>query len=139
LGRGSTAGDEEHVPSPAAELRAVYIFHLRAVSEAVAVLVGALRLLVGEFYRCEPEPRQSVKLRGLRDAVVVRVPPQPQGREDGIPIAYHAVPVPAVRRLVELCEREEAVLALTGGRGWLRREVAEEFAAVVDGAVAVAV
>src|SRR5215210_7414871 len=40
------AGDEEHVPGPAPELRAPRVFDLRAVAELVSVPVGAPRLLV---------------------------------------------------------------------------------------------
>src|SRR5215218_9481460 len=47
-------GDEEHVPRPAPRLRAAYVLHLRAVAVLVAVLVGALRLLVLEVKSRKP-------------------------------------------------------------------------------------
>lgn len=70
------SGDEKHVPGPTPELRAVCVPDLRTVSEAVAVIVRAFRLLVIEVNRLQPQLGQRVQLARLRDAVMVCVPPQ---------------------------------------------------------------
>src|SRR5215218_5308228 len=71
----SVLREQEHVPGPAADLQALRVVHLRAVSEAVAVLVRALRLLVVEAQAHNVRRRERAQLRRLRDAVVVLVAP----------------------------------------------------------------
>lgn len=67
---------------------------------------------------------------------MVDVLPEKQGGEDGVVGVYHAVAVAAIDGLIILGERSEAIWII---RAWLRREVAEDFSAVVNRAVAVAV
>jgi hypothetical protein len=100
------------------------------------VSVRALRLLVIEVEAHHVERLKRVQFTRLADAVVVRVAPQPQAREDRIPAINHAVRVAAFDGFVEGRECAEAVGRAARG---LRREVAEEFAPAVYPPVAVAV
>ena len=90
------------------------VVHLGAVTEPVAVLVLAFRLLVSEVYRRDAQRRERVQLARLGDAVVVRVAPQPEQRKDAVGVVNDAVAArvatgPPPDRVIKLLEREEAV------------------------------
>src|SRR2546423_1752755 len=72
----------------------------------------------------------------LGDAVVVRILPEPQRAKDGVAAVNQSVAIAAVRWLIKLGERAEAIRSIGGG---LRREVAEQLAPVIDYAIAVAI
>ena len=68
---------------------------LRPVAELVAVLVRPLRLLVVEVQPARRRaPASACNSPGLRDAVVVRVPPQPQAAKTASRLSITPSPLP---------------------------------------------
>ena len=126
--------NQKNVPGPAAELSIVNVFHLRAVTEPISVLISSLRFLVIEFKGLETKLGEVMQLIRFRDAVVICILPELKTDEDGVMIIDHAVSIAAVRRLVVFRQRKEAILIWVGR---LRRKVAKQFSSAIDLAVAV--
>ena len=63
---------------------------------------------------------------------MVRVLPQSQRAEDGVVLVDDSIAVAATVLLIVFGECDKAI---TVQRGWLRREITEQFRAVVDGPV----
>ena len=77
-----------------------------------------------------------MQLSRLRDTVVIGVLPQKQRGENCVAPIYSAVTIAAVPRFVEFSQREKAIG--TVGRS-LRRKITEEFPAIVNYAIAIAI
>lgn len=112
------------------------VIHLRAITEAVTVLVGSPRFFIVETDCIDSKLRQGVKLTWLRDAIVVCILPQAEVRKDCIAAINQTIAVTAVSRFIELSKCEKPV-PVYGRRLW--REVAKQFNTVVDRAVGAAV
>jgi len=80
-----------------------------------------------------------MKFAWLRDAIVVPVLPQPQGRRDCISLIDHTVPITTVCWLVVFGKGQESVWSLTGRRIRLWRKATKQFLSIIDYAVTVAV
>jgi hypothetical protein len=93
---------EENIPRPAPNACAVTIIHFRAITKKVAVLISSWRFLVVETDRINPKLLQGMKLACLRDAIVIRVLPEPQRSKDGIRTVNYAVIIASVWRFVVL-------------------------------------
>src|SRR5437016_1001491 len=115
------------------------IVNVRAVTESVAVLVCSFRLFVIKRDGINTKLRQRVQLGWFRDSVVIRVLPQSQRIEDRITLIDYSVAISAVCRLVVFGKSIESVETNAGRWWWLLRERTEQFRAIVNRAVAIAI
>jgi hypothetical protein len=80
-----------------------------------------------------------VKFTALGNPVVVEVLPEAQTIKNGIIFVDDTITVSTVCSFVIFRDGEKSVSVLPLGRGWLRREVAEQFSSVINSSVSIPV
>jgi hypothetical protein len=80
-----------------------------------------------------------MKLRWLRDAVVIRVLPQSQAGEDRISGIDHGITIATFCRFIKLSKRKKSISRNSRWWSGLMRRAAKQFTAIIDHSVAISV